>query len=285
MTIHDAGRRLLFQLYEIYDNREAANIADLVMENVTGWSRIDRVVNRDVKISEPMFKLLERYADELLTRRPVQYVLNESHFLGMKMYVDENVLIPRPETEELVQWMVNELKKNNDCKTILDVGTGSGCIAIAVKKNIENAQVYGMDVSEGALRVAQRNASQNGADVQFILSDILDEKSWDALPRFDAIVSNPPYIPLHDKEKMSDNVVSYEPHIALFVPDSDATLFYDAIARFGQEKLEPAGKIFVELHEELSEAVRQVFARHGFKSIEIKKDMQGKNRMLRASRG
>lgn len=284
MTIHEAGKRLLFQLYEIYDDREAANIADLVMEHLTGWKRIDRVVNRDVKISGAMEKQLDRYGEDLLMHKPVQYVLNEAWFMNLKLYIDENVLIPRPETEELVQWVIGETGKDGNDVAILDIGTGSGCIAVALKKNITTAAVYATDISEAALNVARRNALANNADVNFILSDMLDETTWYELPEVNVIVSNPPYIPLRDKDKMEDNVVKHEPHIALFVDDEDAIVFYNAIAKLAGKKLLTAGKIFVEMHEDLSEQVEESFKSHGFTRTSVKKDMQHKKRMLSATR-
>jgi release factor glutamine methyltransferase len=283
MTVHEAGKRLLFQLYEIYDDREAANIADMVLEHVTGWKRIDRVVNRDVKISPAMQNQLDQFAEELLTHKPVQYVLNEAWFMNLKLYVDENVLIPRPETEELVQWVINETG-SGDANVILDVGTGSGCIALALKKNLKNADVYAIDVSEAALNVAQKNAAINQAEVHFILLDVLNENTWDKLPQVNVVVSNPPYIPLRDKLQMSKNVVEHEPHLALFVPDGDSLLFYKKIAKLGSMKLRAGGCIFVEMHEQLSGEVRSVFEREGFTRTSIVKDMQGKDRLLRGCR-
>ena len=283
MTIHEANMRLLFRLYELYDNREAANIADLVMENITGWKRIDRVVNKEVKCSAPMEEQLDQYIEELAAHKPVQYVLHEAWFAGMKLYVNENVLIPRPETEELVdmviKYVLKEFASPNKEITILDIGTGSGCIPIAIKKKIPQSKVYGVDVSEAALDIAKNNAATNNADVNFMLSDFLDESRWNELSAADIIVSNPPYIPLQEKDRMQDNVTRYEPHLALFVPDNDPMLFYKAIARFAEKKLLPGGKIFVEVHEDYSEAVKDVFT---FFNSEKIKDMQGKNRFVTA---
>lgn len=277
MTIHEANMRLLFQLYEQYGDHEAANIADLVMENVTGWKRIDRVVNKEVKCSAAMEEQLEQYIDELAAHKPVQYVLHEAWFAGMKLYVNEHVLIPRPETEELADIAVKE--SVNKSLTIIDIGTGSGCIAIQIKRKLPGAGVYAIDVSEEALKVAEKNAIENNAQVNFILSDILDEKKWTGLPSFDLIVSNPPYIPVTEKNKMHDNVTKYEPHLALFVPNEDALIFYKAIAHFAKKKLLPEGKIFVEIHETFAMEVAEVF--NSFQT-EIIKDMQGKDRIIKA---
>jgi release factor glutamine methyltransferase len=288
MTIHEANLRLLFQLYTLYDDSEATNIANLVMENLTGWKRIDRVINKHVKLSAPVEQQLEKYIDELRLHTPVQYVLHEAWFGGMKLYVDENVLIPRQETEELVQLVKDNVlkernKKNDQAKrcSVLDVGTGSGCIAIAIKKNIPDADVYAVDVSEGALKVAAKNAHDHHADLQLLQVDILNQSNWNELPSFNFIVSNPPYIPLGEKDQMEKHVTDYEPHVALFVSDNDPLIFYKAIMRFAEQKLLPGGKIFVEVHENLAGHAAGVFASY---EVEVKKDMQQKNRMIVASK-
>jgi release factor glutamine methyltransferase len=282
MTIREASSRLLFQLYHLYDNREAANIADLVMENITGWKRIDRVVNSKVKLSAPQEALLDEYIAKLLTHAPVQYVLHEAWFFDMKLYVDENVLIPRPETEELVQWIVDVLgTKGVDALTILDIGTGSGCIPVALKKKLPAANVYACDISAGALGVAKRNAAALGTDVHFVEADILNDADWRLLPQCDVIVSNPPYIPLKEKSQMAANVVAHEPALALFVGNDDPLVFYRAIAKFGKEKLNSSGNIFAEIHEDLARQAAEVFK--DYSSVEVKRDMQGKERMVRGS--
>ena len=280
MTIREANSRLLFQLYHLYDNREAANIADLVMENITGWKRIDRVVNSKVKLSAPQEALLDEYTAKLLTHMPVQYVLHEAWFLDMKLYVDENVLIPRPETEELVQWIVDAFANQGTAPlTILDIGTGSGCIPVALKKKLPAANVYACDISAGALAVAKKNAAALGADLHFIEADILNDADWPLLPQCDVIVSNPPYIPLKEKSQMAANVVAHEPALALFVGNDDPLIFYRAIAKFGKEKLNSNGNIFAEVHEDLAQQAAEVFK--DYSSIEIRRDMQGKERMVR----
>ena len=279
MTIHEANMQLLFRLYEIYDDREAANIADLVMENVTGWKRIDRVTNKQVKMSDVMTQQLDKYTQELLKHKPVQYVLHEAWFGGMKLYVDENVLIPRPETEELVDLIVKD-KKEKEIQ-ILDIGTGSGCIAIALKKHLPLCEVYAIDISSDALSVAEKNNVLNNTKVKFILSDIFEEISWNQFSSFDCIVSNPPYIPSTETKLMSDNVTKFEPHLALFVPDNDPLKFYKTIARFAEKKLSPGGSVFLEVHENFAEEVKKVFSFLG--DVQIKKDMQGKERFVVAS--
>jgi len=267
MTIHEASRQLLFQLYHIYDQQEAGNIADCVMEHLTGWKKIERMLNKGVKMSPAMEAQLEKYTAALANHTPVQYVLHEAWFCGLKLYVDENVLIPRPETEELVEWIVGNNQHKN--VSILDIGTGSGCIAIALKKKLPGAHVYACDISEKALQVATKNAEQNNTDIKFIHADILHNA--EKLPSVDIIVSNPPYIPVSEKKEMNKNVVDHEPHLALFVEDSDPLIFYRAIKNIN------ASVYYFETHENLATEVAALFSK-----AEIKKDMQGKERMIKA---
>jgi release factor glutamine methyltransferase len=279
MTIKEANKRLLFQLYHVYDNSEAANIADLVMENITGWKRIDRLVNSQVKLSAHMLQLLDKYTEELLTYMPVQYVLNEAWFCGLKLFVNNHVLIPRPETEELVAWALS-ISENTKIK-ILDIGTGSGCIPISIKNKLPAAIVYACDISQDALAVAEKNADIHQTKIFYLLSDILDREQWKNIPEMNMIISNPPYIPLKEKLMMNDNVVKHEPHVALFVNDDDPLVFYKAIAAFAEEKLLPGGNLFLETHEDLAAETALLFNK--FSHAEIKKDMQGKQRMIRVS--
>jgi release factor glutamine methyltransferase len=282
MTLHEAQQQLTTSLYELYDNREAANIADWVMEHVTGMRKIDRIMHKQSLLSPERVDQLQQYTRELLTHKPVQYVLHEAWFYGMAFYVDENVLIPRPETEELVEWIVSSLQPPTSYLSILDIGTGSGCIPVSLKKKLPQAAIYACDVSEQALAVAAKNAATQQAPVQFLQADFLDAASWPSLPAVDIIVSNPPYIPQHNESSMLQNVLAYEPHLALFVPNEDPLVFYEAIARFAQEKLRPGGMIFVEIHEDLGAQTKALFEAKGF-TAEVKKDFQGKDRMVKAN--
>jgi release factor glutamine methyltransferase len=252
-----------------------------VMEKLTGWSKIDRVVNKQVPLSREQELQLEQYTSALLTHRPVQYVLQEAWFYRMKFYVDENVLIPRPETEELVEWVVQDAGADATNTRILDIGTGSGCIAVAIKKNIPQAEVWACDTSDAALNVARLNADTLHAQIDFVPLDFLDEQQQQQLPKVDIIVSNPPYIPLKDKESMAPNVLDHEPHLALFVPNDYALIFYNAIADFAKEHLHEGGSIYVEIHESLAKEVEQLFRAKGFSQITVKKDLQGKERMVK----
>jgi release factor glutamine methyltransferase len=282
MTLQESQQYLIAQLSPLYDAREASNIAHWVLEHLTGWKKIDRLVHKEDPLSAEQNTLLEQYIAELLTHKPVQYVLREAWFYGLPLYVDEHVLIPRPETEELVEWVIQETGSGNTAYSILDIGTGSGCIPIALKKQLPAATVYACDVSEGALAVAQKNAQMADTAIQFIQTDFLVSANWGSLPEADIIVSNPPYIPVKDKGSMRENVLQHEPHLALFVENDDPLLFYRSIAQFARQKLLPGGRVYVEIHEDLGAATLQLFTGSGFTNAELKKDMQGKDRMIRA---
>ena len=284
MTIHLAYQRLLAQLYEVYETREAANIADMVMEEVTGQRKIERIVYKDLPVSGEQQKQLEKISDELLNHRPVQYVLGGGWFMDMKLLVNEHVLIPRPETEELVEWIIKDLEQSgNERLSLIDIGTGSGCIPIAVKRKIPQITVCAIDISDDALQVAKLNAIDLKVEVKFLNLDFLDEEEWKQLGNYDLIVSNPPYIKKSEESTMRDNVLKYEPPLALFVPNENAFIFYEAIARFSREHLKPGGNIYVEINEALGESVIEVFTKNGFSDILLKKDMQGKDRMVKAN--
>ncbi len=283
MTVQQASKQLLFQLFHIYEEREANNISGLVMEKITEWKRIDRIMNKEVTLSPEKEKLLASYTAALLTNKPVQYVLNEAWFYGMKLYVDENVLIPRPETEELLEWVGKDIRKSESELSILDIGTGSGCIALGLKKKLPLAKLFASDVSEPALAVAKKNAMYLNEEIHFIHSNILMHTAIVELPKVDIIISNPPYIPFQDKAGMHSNVVLHEPHLALFVEDNDPLVFYNAIADFAVTNLNSAGAVFVEIHEHMSNSVRELFIQKGFKNIELRKDLQGKERMVKVS--
>jgi release factor glutamine methyltransferase len=286
MTIHEAQQQLKFQLYEVYDDREAANIADWVMESITEWKRIDRIVHKDFSLLNAQVEQLQQITNSLLQHEPVQYVLGEAWFYGYKFYVNKHVLIPRPETEELVDWMITDvLDKELTVATLLDIGTGSGCIPIAIKKQLPTVEVHSCDVSEGALSVAKKNAAFMEAVIQFHHLNFLYEEERTALPVVDIVISNPPYIPMRDKSNMQKNVLEHEPHLALFVPDEDALIFYTAIADFAKTHLSAKGAIYVETHEELAQQVADVFSLSGLIQVEVKKDLQQKTRMVKARKG
>lgn len=281
MTFAEATKHSTEELKTIYADREAANIANWVIEHITETKKTDRIIHKEKKLSGEQLTQLNNYLQRLMHHEPVQYVLNEAWFYGLKYYVDKNVLIPRPETEELIEWVISDCKFPIEVLYILDIGTGSGCIPISLKRKLRRAQIWSCDISEAALQVAKKNATTIGADVNFLHLDFLDRAQRNQLPSFNIIISNPPYIPEKDKEEMQRNVVKYEPATALFVPDNDPLIFYKAIADFGKEKLIPGGMIYLEIHEDLGEAVCKLFQTAGYYT-EIKKDMQGKERMVKA---
>ena len=282
MTIQEGTFYILNHLRKIYPESEASNITDWIMEHLTGSKKVERMIYKNASIADEEEKKLKYHTERLLQHEPVQYVLNEAWFYGMKFFVDKNVLIPRPETEELVEWIVKEVGSQDSGVRILDIGTGSGCIAIALKNKLPGAEVWGCDISDEALTVARKNADDLNALVDFVPIDILDQNQWKQLPNFDIIVSNPPYVREKDKDSMRSNVINYEPHIALFVPDNNALVFYASIAAFGKEHLHKEGKIFMEINESLGEKVIGLFVSKRY-SAELRKDMQGKDRMVRAN--
>jgi release factor glutamine methyltransferase len=290
MTVQEATTQLGSRLFPLYGEREAALIADWVVEKITGWTKIDRVIGKTVSLSADQRKLYDKYTRELLQQRPVQYVLQEAWFYGMKLYVDENVLIPRPETEELVSWVIEEVEKmktgygnnSHNAITLLDIGTGSGCIPLALKKKLPLAEVHSCDISDGALAVARKNAREQVLDLVLHRLNFLGEAERNRLPVFDVMVSNPPYVPVKDKEAMAAHVLRYEPHIALFVNNNDPLLFYEAIGDFAKTHLVKGGAVFVEIHEALGQEVVDLFKRKGASAGQLKKDLQGKDRMVRA---
>ncbi len=283
MTIQEGTFLLLNNLRSIYSREEADTITDWTMEHLTGSKKAERMIYKNEKITPEEVDKLQQYIKRLMAHEPVQYVLNEAWFCGLKLYVDKSVLIPRPETEELVEWVIDSCRFPIDKLSILDIGSGSGCIAIALKRRLGKADVSSCDVSEHALAIARRNAASLGLDVNFFLMDFLDDGLRNNLPVFDIIVSNPPYVTAIDAKDMSPNVLDFEPSTALFVPDDDPLVFYKAIADFGITHLNPNGSIFVESNEVFGKQVADLFNSKGFTTV-IKPDMQGKDRLIRAMR-
>lgn len=257
-------------------------MTDLVMEKITGSPKTERMLYKNEVITATEEKRLREITGRLLQQEPIQYVLEEAWFCGLRFYVDPRVLIPRPETEELVEWIIASCKFPVQQLRILDVGTGSGCIAVSLKRRLRKAEVWACDSSASALEVAQKNAGTLGTDVQFQPLDFLDPQQRASLPVFDIIVSNPPYIPRREQAQLPENVRAFEPASALFVPDDDPLVFYQALADFGKTKLEKGGSIFCEIHESLGDDALQLFRKEGY-TAELKKDMQQKDRMLRVS--
>jgi release factor glutamine methyltransferase len=281
MTTIEASKYITGQLNVIYNESEAATITDWMLEYLTGKTRLERAAAKETSLTLEQNEKLSLILQRLLKHEPIQYILNESWFCGSKFYVDKDVLIPRPETEELVAWIISDYKIPVHDTTILEIGTGSGCIAISLKKKMQKTKIWSCDISKAALDIASKNAEILGVDIKFIQLDFLDTATWNNLPSFDIIVSNPPYVPEKDKEQMHPNVLQFEPATALFVPDNDPLVFYKAIAAFGKTHLNKGGAIYMELHEDLGEATIELLQSKGY-TAELKKDMQLKNRMVMA---
>lgn len=282
MTMQEATYFILHQLRTIYDEGEASQITDWVMEHLTGSKKTERMLYKNAAITTDEEIVLQQHIKKLLQYEPVQYVLNEAWFFGLRLYVDKNVLIPRPETEELVEWIITNCNFPVSDLKMLDIGTGSGCIPIALKNRIRKAEAWSCDISKEAVDVAKKNATMSGFQINFLQLDFLDQQIRDTLPSFDIIVSNPPYVPEKDKKQMQPNVLKYEPATALFVPDNDPLIFYKAIAEFGKTHLNKHGNIYLEIHESLGAAITNLFRESGY-TTELKKDMQGKDRMIKAA--
>jgi release factor glutamine methyltransferase len=292
MTVDEARKKIVHSIIATYEEDEARNIAELLLEHVTILPLTERIIKKNESLSDKQEAILLESLNRLQNHEPIQYITNECWFAGMKLYVDKNVLIPRPETEELVEWIVSDRKLNpkSDAEAsgrnpkFLDIGTGSGCIAIALKTKLPEVEMWACDVSDEALNVARVNADALHAAIDFVPLNFLDAKQRQQLPRLDVIVSNPPYVPEQDKSQMKKNVVEYEPSVALFVPSTDPLIFFNSIADFGNENLHENGSIYVEIHEDLGDKVEDLFRMKGYDSIVLKKDLQGKDRMIRSSR-
>lgn len=244
------------------------------------WSRAELLMNADFRLSESDLLFIRSYVKRLQENEPFQYILGETEFYGLTIKCDKRALIPRPETEELVDW----ISENKKIEKAVDICSGSGCIALALKTVYKNATILGVDISEDANDLARENAQLNKLDVTFETSDALDIHAdfWNTLSDLDIIVSNPPYIPENEKVEMSANVLDFEPHLALFVENNSPIIFYERIADLAQQKLKSGGLLYFELHHLYSTEVIVYLEKIGFQHIEIKKDLQGKNRMLKA---
>ncbi len=279
MNISLAEQQLVNQLSKIYEHAEAVAITHMVMQELTGQSKSERRMASHIELTEAQALRLQQMAAQLEQCCPVQYVIGKAWFYNMELLVNEDVLIPRPETEELVQWVLEEVQ-NIAAPTILDVGTGSGCIPIAIKKNWPDATVFALDVSDAALSIAKKNAAIQKAEVHFLHADILDENIWPA-QTFDIIISNPPYIPQQESHVLDKNVTDWEPHLALFVPDNDPILFYKKISAFAKKHLHANGSLFFECHQQYVKQVLTALKEIGF-DAQQKADMFGNDRMVKA---
>ncbi len=277
----DIRKHILSDLKGLYDEREIRRFIFMLIESYTGISRARLLSEPDITINEPALLKIHFAVRDLKKFRPIQYITGKTHFLDLELDVDDHVLIPRPETEELVSWVIQDLKPGKDLK-ILDIGTGSGCIAIALKKYMKTALVTAVDNDEKALQIAGRNAHNNHCEVLFDKADILDQQALKDTGHFDVIVSNPPYVRYLERQMMQPNVLDYEPESALFVPDDDPLLYYRAILGFSHSHLSSKGHIYVEINENLGSETKALFREYGFHEVELRKDLNGKDRFIRA---
>ncbi len=274
-----AIKQIKSELEGFYPETEIRSFSQLMIEKVTGFSRTEIIVNKNTLFSDEQHQEIESFIKKLKKFIPIQYILGETEFYGLTFNVDESVLIPRPETEELVDW----IRKENDRSAslnILDIGTGSGCIAISLKHEFPKSVVDAFDISDQALITAQSNAYRNNLEVNFTKVDILNAPDFNR--NWDIIVSNPPYVLENEKVTIHPNVLDNEPHLALFVPDNDPLLFYRNIAQFALRQLKPGGRLYFEINRKYGNATMDLLVESGFTDIELRKDISGNDRMIKA---
>jgi release factor glutamine methyltransferase len=262
-----------------FESIELNSLLAILFEHYTGWNQLEQAIHKEETISAPIINKLREAVKALQNGMPIQYITGKAWFMGNELLVNENTLIPRPETEELVDWIIEYANIIAKPLQILDIGTGSGCIPIALKLALSNCMVAGLDISDDALIVAKENAKHLNVEISWMQENILDTTY---LPgKFDIIVSNPPYIPFKEKMNMQVQVKNFEPAIALFVTDEDPLIFYRTIARLGKQYLNPNGQLFFEMHYDQGKALLALFDEMGYHA-ELRQDMFGKDRMLRA---
>lgn len=276
----DAYQQALHSLYEPSEIKELFLTA---YTHITKKRRVDYALDSNMAPEDDVLASLHAILDQLQTGQPIQYIVGHAPFYGLEFSVNEHTLIPRPETEELVDWILRENNATTSSLNVLDIGTGSGCIAITLKKNMPNASVTAVDISGEAIHLARRNASRNNVIVDFITADIME---WEYFlspdQRFDIIVSNPPYITPKEKSMMHNNVLQYEPHSALFVEEHTPLLFYDVIADLGRSHLTPKGALYFEINEHLGQETAELLRKKGYRSVVLKQDLNGADRMVKA---
>lgn len=279
-TSSDLLRKLTEELEVLYGKNEAKSISFLLIENIFGWYKTYVIAGEPLEgFSDAIFERIASHMTRLKKFEPIQYVLNEAHFYGRKYYVDSSVLVPRPETEELVSLIISQHKSKSEIK-IIDIGTGSGCISITLDKEMPPTEVYAMEINKDALNTARKNASLLNSKVMFVQDDIFNFQP--SYPMFDVVVSNPPYVTESEKGLMHKNVLDYEPSLALFVPDEDPVRYYQAIVQFCDYYLKEGGKIYLEINERLGNKVMDVLRQRNYKEIYLFKDFNNKNRIVSA---
>lgn len=268
------------RLSSLYCKEELESITKLIFEKVIGLSSLQYYLNQHGTVTAVKLAQITEIINRLAQFEPIQYILMETEFYGLKFHVNRSVLIPRPETEELVDWILTDHQGLSPA--ILDIGTGSGCIPVALLKNLHGAFAEGWDVSEDALLVAKGNALLNQVEMELKFADVLGSVFPDGNKKYDIIVSNPPYITGSEKPQMPKNVIDYEPSAALFVPGEDAVIFYRLIADIALDRLKPGGKLYLEINERFGNEIVDLLTTKGFANIALKKDINGKERMIKA---
>ncbi len=283
MKIKEYRTQFIQDLTALYGQEEAESFFYLILENQQQLKRIDLALQPTLVFNSDAIQVWDQFLAQLKKEIPVQYVIGSTSFFGLDFEVNNAVLIPRPETEELVDWILNSLQStvNNQKVKIIDIGTGSGCIAISLAKNIPHAHVMALDVSVDALATAQKNAQNNQVTVAFKNQNILE--TYDLQEQFDVIVSNPPYVRDLEKVEIKKNVLDYEPHLALFVENDNALIFYKKIAELAQKNLKPNGFLFFEINQYLGKETVALLENLNFKNIELRKDIYGNDRMIRCT--
>jgi release factor glutamine methyltransferase len=312
MLLKSYKTKFFQELSSLYDEKEIESFFYLILENFHQIKRIDLALNPQMEMNDKQLLHWESILSDLKKQKPIQYILGETEFYGLPFLVNENTLIPRPETEELVELIIKQNSKSeippepkvngaklNSKLKILDIGTGSGCIAISLVKNISNVEVYAIDISEEVLETAKKNAQINQVEIHFIQADILKINNLEQLPtsnpklethnpkletQFDIIVSNPPYVRNLEKQEINPNVLEYEPHLALFVEDEDALLFYRKIAQLALKSLSPNGRLYFEINQYLGKETVELIESFGFKNVVLHKDIYGNDRMIGGTR-
>ena len=274
--------KYIAELSAIYTDEEARQFLNMLIHHFFGFSRAELALNPSIRISESEILSLHFAVKDLKKHKPIQYITGTSEFSGFNFQVNESVLIPRPETEELVQLIVSAEKQES--LRLLDIGTGSGCIAISLEKKLGNPSISAVDIDANALKLASTNAVQNNTEINFFQVNMLDENAWKKLGVYDVIVSNPPYVTVDDKKEMAENVLNFEPHLALFVPENDELIFYRKICAFSQKHLAKGGRIYFEINENKGCKIEKLLKESGFQQVKLHQDFRGKTRFSSATK-
>ncbi|WP_181304954.1 peptide chain release factor N(5)-glutamine methyltransferase [Rufibacter sp. XAAS-G3-1] len=281
LTLDAVLENLSSRLETLYEKPEARTIAEWTLEHALKASRFELLQRRKEEVSPELQKQLQTYLERLLQHEPLQYVLGEASFYGREFYVNPAVLIPRPETEELVQRVIKTYQHQPEVK-LLDIGTGSGCIPITLAAELPTSQVWGLDTSPEALTVAKSNAEKLAQNVTWLQQDILQEIPVLETHSLDVVISNPPYVLEEEKSLMRQNVLEFEPHLALFVPNEDPLLFYRRIAEVAQQLLKPGGKLFYEINERFAQETKAMLQQLDYQDVQVHQDLRGKDRVAEA---